>query len=323
MLALASGRRPACRHDGQPWRPEDADRRRQADTELGFKGAILYLQGYWSEYCSTYGFPNWASVQRPCFLCNVAKDCLFQVGDLSPVSCPARLNVDADYFSACDRCEVVVRITAEHHARLQRILRYDKRRGGSRGLALSQDYPPLGLLSGDRLEPSTTMPNISVCSTTGVISRSESCFGAPPNPLFDVRLGLGPVQAMTIDTLHTMHLGVYAHWCKRAAWFLLEAGIWGAPSDPTEERHQIGVLCMRTELSQFYEEYKRNNRDAPLTTLHDLTVKMLGTRNDPALHMSGAETWGFLLYLLWYLSRHRAALPPSWRSLHEAGGCLR
>jgi len=48
-------------------------------------------------------------------------------------------------------------------AALCRLLAYDKRRttGASRGLALTSDYAPLGLLKGDRLEPCLERPDVA------------------------------------------------------------------------------------------------------------------------------------------------------------------
>eukprot|EP00974_Lingulodinium_polyedra_P054664 5259096-Lingulodinium_polyedra.AAC.1 len=46
---------------------------------------------------------------------------------------------------------------------------------------------------------------------------------------------------------------------------------------------------------------------------------MFGTSNDPALKLSGAETWGFMLYLLFALEKHGPSLPTSWKTLREAG----
>eukprot|EP00974_Lingulodinium_polyedra_P007855 747903-Lingulodinium_polyedra.AAC.1 len=51
-------------------------------------------------------------------------------------------------------------ITADRHASLKPIMQYDKRRTGSHGLALTQDFPACNLLAGDRLEPSDALQDI-------------------------------------------------------------------------------------------------------------------------------------------------------------------
>jgi hypothetical protein len=142
------------------------------------------------------------------------------------------------------------------------------------------------------------------------------------NPLFDRALGLTPYRCLTIDVLHTLHLGVYASWCKLMVWLLLDNTIWGIAGMTADERHQAGVLAMRADLASFYRRHREQNPDDELTPVNDLTVKMFGSRSDPALHMSGAETWGFLLYLLWAGDKYKATLSAAGQVLREAGLCL-
>ena len=76
---------------------------------------------------------------------------------------------------------------------------------------------------------------------------------------------------------------------------------------------------VRNELAEFYSARRRSHPGETLTQANDLTVKRFGTRNDPALRLSGAETWGFLLCCVSALDAHGPNLPPEWRRLYEAG----
>eukprot|EP00969_Alexandrium_andersonii_P197125 8709517-Alexandrium_andersonii.AAC.1 len=76
---------------------------------------------------------------------------------------------------------------------------------------------------------------------------------------------------------------------------------------------------MRAELSRWYKARQRTHQDN-LTRAHDLTLKMLGgTPMTPKLALSGAETWGFMLFLINCLERYQPLLPESSRSWLEAG----
>ena len=60
---------------------------------------------------------------------------------------------------------------------------------------------------------------------------------------------------------------------------------------------------------KWYQDRHKANPSENLTQLHDLTVKMLGTRDSPALKTKGAETYGILKYLVDYYSRTLNMLP--------------
>ena len=139
------------------------------------------------------------------------------------------------------------------------------------------------------------------------------------NPLFDIALGITVDGTMTVDFLHCLHLGVFQHYCKIVVWMLLESAIWSSTATNQDERHEVAVLCLRSELGLWYDARKRTHPGEDLTVLHDLTVKMLGTKDAPALKMSGAETWGFLMFLVDGLEKHGAALGVEARRLREAG----
>ena len=127
------------------------------------------------------------------------------------------------------------------------------------------------------------------------------------------------MRVLTVDVLHTLHLGIFADWCKQTVWCLLDASVRDRRPVTAEEKHQVCILCMRNELGEFYTARRQSHPDETLTRANDLTVKLFGSRNEPALKMSGAETWGFMLYLLSALKSHGPSLPPLRKRLFEAG----
>jgi hypothetical protein len=142
------------------------------------------------------------------------------------------------------------------------------------------------------------------------------------NPLWDVGLGLTACKSLTVDVLHCLHLGVFAQWCKFAVWLLLESPLWAPRDVAADERVRISVLCMRNEMDAFFKNRRLQHPNENLTQPHDLTDKMFGTRSSPSLKLSGAETWAFLLYMVWALNIHAGQLPAVSGRVHQAGVCL-
>ena len=122
------------------------------------------------------------------------------------------LNGDEDYFAACERCEHEVRLQGPNDiAKLEQFLRYDKRKDGSRGRALTRDVQVRGveLRVGDRLEPSEflndvgALVSISEFPTTIIFWRmSDETLTRHRNPIFDREIGIIPNRTLTIDLLH-------------------------------------------------------------------------------------------------------------------------
>ena len=54
----------------------------------------------------------------------------------------------------------------------------------------------------------------------------------------------------------------------------------------------------------FYRDAKQTE-NVTYTELTDLTVKMLGSRNNPKLKVKAAESWGLLNFLVHMLVRHK------------------
>eukprot|EP00969_Alexandrium_andersonii_P029448 1285462-Alexandrium_andersonii.AAC.1 len=161
LRALAEGKYPSERHDKKPWHASDAERAGKAGNPFKMQACLLGIMGDWSEYCGTFGFANWASTLRPCLKCVADPGNMYsRIPECSPVSLPWHCVTSEDYDAACSRCETHVLVDAPLQALLANNLLYDKRRAGNRGRCLARGFPELGLLEGDRLEPSESLPDI-------------------------------------------------------------------------------------------------------------------------------------------------------------------
>ena len=102
---------------------------------------------------------------------------------------------------------------------------------------------------------------------------------------------------LTIDVLHCLHLGVLMTYCKVVIWLLINGGAWGQHGSQEETFH-AAVLAIRVELNQFYGARHRAHPTEGLTRISSFRHKTLGDPSDPKLRAKGAETWGFLLFLV-------------------------
>ena len=228
---------PGWRHDRQPWRASDQCRRGRSGEPLAMRSIIMFLKGDWSEFASSLGLPTWGDGCRPCFLCNACGDGLYCHKGASRIRFPSRENREGEYDEACDRCMLEIEMTGDKRKALleQGGLQYDKRPNGSHGLALGNDVPTLGLVRGDRVEPSPALPDVGQLERLDLRNRPRIVFWRPSretlakhkNPLFCARIGLTVQRSLAPDTLHTLYLGVFLAFCRMVVWRLILAGAWG------------------------------------------------------------------------------------------------
>jgi hypothetical protein len=330
LECFALGRRSTARHDLKPWKLSDRERVRMAGEALPIKAACLYIKGDWMEYASTMGFPMWNDNLRPCFDCNAYVEILYNVTGVTMEALEWRINEEDDYFDACDRCEIIVRILRhEDQQRIEAYLRYDKREHGFRGRALTRDILINGsqLRANDRLEPSRTLADvghlhlIDVYPTPIVFWRSENeTLTRHRNPIFDRAIGVTPHRSLTVDLLHCLFLGIMNVWARTAIWHLIMSGAFGDLGTKAENI-RAAVLVMRSGLMKWYVEHASTTSD-DLTRVSDLTVNMLGSPSDQKLKTKGAETWGVCLFAIDELRKRSRMVGSDGERLMMAGEML-
>ena len=332
LICLRDKVYPNARHDGSAWLPGDSVRAQLAGKFMRMRAALVYAKCDWSEAGSTFGFPTWQDLLRPCYVCNAYLANMYRcVGHRVAHLEGWRVNSDNDYEAACRRCEIRVALTDATRRLCVARLRFDRRATGSRGLALSSPIPELGLRTDDRLEPSIELPDVcrlpdaplSGGRTINVI------FWRPGNedltrhrcPIFDQRIGVNPRTCMAVDTLHALYLGIFKVWCMFVFWEGINNCTYANVG--TQEENQIVALkVIRRGLLAWYDRRHQQRPTERLTRVSDLTPKMLGEKADPALKVKGAECWGLVLFLCHGLSRLQGRFGPLWAILLEAGQCL-
>ena len=326
MQSAANGVFPSTRHDGTAWMSRDSAREAAANTRMPMSAACLFLKGDWSEYCSSVGFPTWQSVTRPCMLCNAFGPSPGSMAGVSLLGVPWHENTEQDYSDACARCEIAVDLTAAAHARIKPLLAYDKRDRGAKGRMLKADIPDLFLEQNDRLEPCPALPNVGAfeylaslpvriifwrCKNETIVTHR--------NPLLDPGLGLTADRSLTVDLLHCLHLGVFMAYAKHVIHALLGADIRAVHETTFDEKSRVGKLALRGELQTWYKQRRRSHPDEDLTRANDLTLKMVGPPSSAKMKLSGAETWGVVLFLIDALDKYAGYLGTTAGPLREAG----
>ena len=328
LQAFKRGQHPSARYDG-PWEDGADDFRKLLSDQLfGFLCCLMYIKGDWMELGVTIGLPTWKDALRPCWACNCFVDNMYKVQGLSFEDIVWAINEDQDYFEACTRCEHIVLLrNTEDKRSIVRYLRYDKRKTGARGRALTRDVLVNGvnLRSNDRLEPSKQLPDVG--GLDGITNfplevifwrSSDSTLSRHRNPIFDPELGVTPKKSLVVDVLHAVFLGILLCWCRIAIWSLILCGAYGH-SGANHEHIVAAVMVIRSHLMRFYKTYERENPGETLTRLADLTPSMLGTSSDQQLKTKGGETWGFALFIFSELKTKHCMLGAEGQRLLHAG----
>lgn len=319
--AMLDGRWPSARHDGAPWEEADADRARAGGRELGWRAVCCFVKGDWSEYCHTLGFPSWADSVAPCPFCFCQPGDLYRTTTLSAVAGPSAPKSTKHYRDACARCEVWADLRPETLEVARATLAFDKRRNGSAGRALVAPMPSAGLERGDRLEPSSSLPDVAALEAPGRTlfwRRSKETLARHRNPLFDEGTGLG-IDALGIDWLHTLSLGVFPTTLAHFVWALFDANAWGVPGGAASVL-ELSVARMRAELFQWYSSEQKAGRTH--TRVQQLLPSLFGSRQEHALKLHGSECNGFLFFSLFLLERYGESLGAKKAMYQDALGSL-
>ena len=332
LRQLALKRHPAVRHDNTPWKARFDDYRSEvAGQDLAMRACLLFYKGDWAEYCHTFGLAGWSTRTSPCPFCKTTADAMKNVQGHSLLGSPAGDTSHDDYIQACRQCEVVVVLTQVHHAAIIKILMYDRRPHGNKGRCLTRDYPPLGLRSGDRLEPCSALLDVGRFEDLADFPVHDIVFWRKTNetrvrhrcPLLDdAEIGLTLDRCM-IDLMHTVWLGVGQDWVACVFWSLLDADCFGLNAHRSltaDELLQMGVVRLRAEIFLCYKEQQRLGKPSDFTALEDLTLAMLGDRDHPKFKTKAAECKTLIPFVIGFLTQMRSVLEPQKASTLLAAG---
>ena len=129
----------------------------------------------------------------------------------------------AYYDQSCKEAEILVTVKdPTDMAKLLGLLEYDKRQDGAQGRALLADFPASGLLRKDWVEPSEYCNDVGKLEDITMFPcqllfwmTTTPCIAKHRNPALHEGIGI-PFEALAVDEMHTMHLGVMACWALSA-----------------------------------------------------------------------------------------------------------
>jgi hypothetical protein len=329
VLALSLGVFPKTKHNGHPFNDVEDQTRASHGGKKMIKGAVVMIKADWLEYTSSCGLPYWSNVMHPCFCCHATRDQMQSLGQFNALTPPFPEKTGFQYEEACGFCEqwVTLKDKRQHQIVLGALF-YDKRKHGDHGRCLSRDIADLQLLQGDRLEPSALLPNIG--DYERLTPPCRVLFWRRPNqtiatrrcPLFCPEAGL-TIETLTVDPLHTLHLGVYKDFCQTVLWEMILADAWSTGASNQDTLCQVSVQRIRSQLFDWYKMKRRQDPNELLYPLGDLKMTMLGTPNKRCLATKAAETGTLLEFCRDALKSHGLqVLGPLGKTLLAIGEAL-
>ena len=130
---------------------------------LSFRAVVMYVKCDMLEKSTSFGFPTWSSTDYPCTDCTCDLRTMYKPQPAGMLELQHLETTVDDWERACRQCEIEVLID-----RLQVLLEVrsslgrDGRAKSGKGRHMKRDMPSLGLLLGDRLEPSDAILDLDV-----------------------------------------------------------------------------------------------------------------------------------------------------------------
>jgi hypothetical protein len=322
--AMADGKYQSHHPFSEQFGDADSTRRAFAGRRFGWRAALILIKADLSEFANTFGVPTWSSKLNPCFLCHATKQQLYDVCGLSPTETTFPAKTFDTYLADCARCEVQVTLTDPMvRAELKANLFLDARQHGSHGRALLRDVAHLGLLKGDRLEPSQAVPDthgfdvLPLPLTLTFWRVSSSRMTHHRNPLFGSSVHVSLHDSVAIDWLHTLSLGIFQDFLGELIIALIRLNAWQVPGAADVRKNirlqdsgwSFGFYASQSRLGISYTQVQR------------LDDTMFGTDLDPKCKLHGAETNGFLEYGCTLIAKSENLLPTS-EVWHRTGQAL-
>ena len=302
FVAAAAGINPSRTWDEQMF--TDTIRLGTAGVELLYSLAMVAIKGDWMEFCSTFAFSNWNTILSPCLACWCTKL------NYLDHSVHHKDFTHEDYSNACESCEISVHVGKQQLDLLHAILHslfYDRRPKGSHGRSLRFAIPGTQLRAGDRLEPTLTLPNVSMLDgfTADDLPvrlhfwRTEQQRVKHRNPIFNKEIGLVPYM-MATDMLHAVNMGTLQKFARELLWMMMWCGVWctrrGRPQD---EWIDLSLIAMRSELGTWERDYNKAHPLHKPTIIQKITPGHIGKPTARVLKLKAAETKAFFYFLHW------------------------
>jgi hypothetical protein len=139
-----------------------------------------------------------------------------------------------------------------------------------RGRAMRSNLDELGLSKGDRLIPSSTMPDVALFEKLEVpfvitfFKWNKTGRLTDITPLYKIP-GV-TCEVICIDLLHSWHLGGCAEFVGEALMFVLQSGLYTQGSTlPAADAQQVALLKLKADLWAYYHRRAQTDPEFKLT----------------------------------------------------------
>ena len=320
--------RPSRKHDLTSFEPGDIGFDNQG-IPLSYPLALLFHKGDEAEFCLTMGIPTWSSKTNPCRSCHTHADGLYDIDECSPDGLQWASITSEDVEQATQMCEVVVVLGEEDHRRVEAALFSRKGLDGPRGRALNASFPRLGLEKGDRLEPSTQVPDVFAFKNLSLYPivatfwrRSRETLVRHRNPMYGIP-GYSH-RTMVYDILHLLYLGCVKDWVLSVVWACILVNVWHVSSSTQLELDDLSMTEASRDLVLWYRSLpKAPGGKQQFSEVRSLNPSRLGTRSERKLSTKASETKGLLYFCLHLLAKYRERLPGHFVHVERSGESMR
>lgn len=299
VVAMLSGRHPDAMPCGSDWDDEHVIEKSFAGQRLGWTGAVLFMKADWSENVTTMGMPSWSAEDNCCPMCRCSRHDWDQFQGLSPNSVPWAEKTTQDFENACIDCEFFRDVTDADFPSLRGTMFFDRRKHGNRGRCMSEDFPRMNLVKGDRLEPHLAMQHTMAFDMLPRPFRvkfwrpSNETLCRHRNPLISDECKLGP-RNMVVDWLHCLSLGVFPYFINFFVHWLMSGNAFGVAGTTVEERRSATIQRFKAILFQWYSSEDRLGRARH--RVQNLTEGMFGETERDLVSLHGAEANDVLIF---------------------------
>eukprot|EP00959_Pyramimonas_sp_CCMP1952_P140285 2935389-Pyramimonas_sp.AAC.1 len=292
---LEDGLRPRFRFDGSAADGHHPIARLRAKhgAALGFRAAVLWLKGDWSDANKTHGIPSVSSNNGPCPYCKCTQHCMHLFyPEVQPDDLPWEKVQPGEYEQQCRASEICVRVTTtDQRNAIMGSAAYKK---GARewGYTMTADLhvANVQLSAGDVLVPSRSLNRVKdffECQLPVSIvfwrfrydaDRAREGHVIHRSPLMGADTGIEPCSHCAIDVMHTLCYGPIQRWTSSVLWRIIFANPWGVRA--TTKTNRLEMCCKK--LNDDMLTWQVRNHIPQSERLWEINMAMLGGEPDAA-----------------------------------------
>ena len=114
------------------------------------------------------------------------------------------------------------------------------------------------------------------------------------------------MDRLAVDELHTMHLGLFAHFVAHAFWRILDADIWGVGAGLTNAvMHSVSFTHLKRRLSSWYKETSAKKGGLRVYEVpSSFDMGCIDPRDIRSLAAKAADTGTLLCFITAFLREH-------------------